>query len=330
MDPPAGADRRLLCPALLLLVLPPLLLPPPPADARLAAAPPGESLGHGAERILAVPVRTDAQGRLVSHVVSAATAQAGVRARRAAPVQTPGFTGGSEEDPGGRLFYNVTVFGRDLHLRLRPNARLVAPGATVEWQDESGATRVEPLLGTCLYVGDVAGLTEDSSVALSNCDGLAGLIRTQDEEFFIEPLEKGLAAREAEQGRVHVLYRRPPTPRLPPLGVPQGLDTGASLGSLDSLRHSLGTLEERVNSSRPRARRHAADDDYNIEVLLGVDDSVVQFHGKEHVQKYLLTLMNIVNEIYHDESLGAHINVVLVRIVLLSYGKSVSSSSHTA
>lgn len=70
---------------------------------------------------------------------------------------------------------------------------------------------------------------------------------------------------------------------------------GASLGSLDSLRHSLGTLEERVNSSRPRARRHAADDDYNIEVLLGVDDSVVQFHGKEHVQKYLLTLMNIVS-----------------------------------
>lgn len=42
-------------------------------------------------------------------------------------------------------------------------------------------------------------------------------------------------------------------------------------------------------------RRHAADDDYNIEVLLGVDDSVVQFHGKEHVQKYLLTLMNIVS-----------------------------------
>ncbi|ELW66885.1 A disintegrin and metalloproteinase with thrombospondin motifs 2 [Tupaia chinensis] len=67
----------------------------------------------------------------------------------------------------------------------------------------------------------------------------------------------------------------------------------ASPGSLDSLSRSLGVLEERVNSSRRRARRHVADDDYNIEVLLGVDDSVVQFHGKEHVQKYLLTLMNI-------------------------------------
>lgn len=67
------------------------------------------------------------------------------------------------------------------------------------------------------------------------------------------------------------------------------------MGSLDSLSHTLGILEERINSSRRRARRHTADDDYNIEVLLGVDDSVVQFHGKEHVQKYLLTLMNIVS-----------------------------------
>ncbi|PNI26164.1 ADAMTS2 isoform 1 [Pan troglodytes] len=326
MDPPAGAARRLLCPALLLLLLLPPLLPPPPppANARLAAAadPPGGPLGHGAERILAVPVRTDAQGRLVSHVVSAATSRAGVRARRAAPVRTPSFPGGNEEDPGSHLFYNVTVFGRDLHLRLRPNARLVAPGATMEWQGEKGTTRVEPLLGSCLYVGDVAGLAEASSVALSNCDGLAGLIRMEEEEFFIEPLEKGLAAQEAEQGRVHVVYRRPPTS--PPLGGPQALDTGASLGSLDSLSRALGVLEEHANSSRRRARRHAADDDYNIEVLLGVDDSVVQFHGKEHVQKYLLTLMNIVNEIYHDESLGAHINVVLVRIILLSHGKSMS------
>ncbi|XP_045140614.1 A disintegrin and metalloproteinase with thrombospondin motifs 2-like [Echinops telfairi] len=187
----------------------------------------GGPLGLGAERILAVPVRTDAQGRLVSHVVSAPTAGAGVRTRRAAPVWPPGFPEGNEEDPGGRLFYNVTVLGRDLHLRLRPNARLVAPGATMEWQDESGATRVEPLLGNCQYVGDVAGLAADSSVALSNCDGLAGLIRMEEEEFFIEPLEKGQAAQEGEQGRAHVLYRRPPTLEPPPLGPPQALDTGS-------------------------------------------------------------------------------------------------------
>lgn len=60
----------------------------------------------------------------------------------------------------------------------------------------------------------------------------------------------------------------------------------------------LNLLKDEIGSSKKRWRRyprHAADDDYNIEVLLGVDDSVVQFHGKEHVQKYLLTLMNIVS-----------------------------------
>uniref|UniRef100_A0A8C9WUK2 ADAM metallopeptidase with thrombospondin type 1 motif 2 n=1 Tax=Scleropages formosus TaxID=113540 RepID=A0A8C9WUK2_SCLFO len=97
----------------------------------------------------------------------------------------------------------------------------------------------------------------------------------------------------------------------------------ADLGGLLDLETLYRGVEQNLNQSR-RARRQAVDRAYNIEVLLGVDDSVVQFHGKEHVQKYLLTLMNIVNEIYHDQSLGARINVVLVRIILLGYGKSMS------
>ncbi|OBS74848.1 hypothetical protein A6R68_14623 [Neotoma lepida] len=200
----------------------------------------------------------------------------------------------------------------------------------MEWQGETGDTRVEPLLGTCLYVGDVAGLAKASSVALSNCDGLsslkkgivgpawlfmkateashysfiirigdggtlcsggrsviyvnvnlrlgtfpdmvlmliktwemrlveeksltydmkhglklspvshqqhaatlhqAGLIRMEEEEFFIEPLERGQTDQEAEQGRVHVVYRRPPTPKPPPLAGPQALDTELSAQS---------------------------------------------------------------------------------------------------
>ncbi|NXS54624.1 ATS3 metalloproteinase, partial [Brachypteracias leptosomus] len=92
------------------------------------------------------------------------------------------------------------------------------------------------------------------------------------------------------------------------------------LGELSSMSRAL---EQQVKESL-RRRRHAGDDDYNMEVLLGVDDSVVRFHGKEHVQNYLLTLMNIVNEIYHDESLGVHINVVLVRMIMLGYAKSIS------
>uniref|UniRef100_A0A8C9N8G5 ADAM metallopeptidase with thrombospondin type 1 motif 2 n=1 Tax=Serinus canaria TaxID=9135 RepID=A0A8C9N8G5_SERCA len=217
-----------------------------------------------------------------------------------------------------QIFYNVTVFGREFHFRLRPNSRLVAPGATVEWQEDSEETHIEPLYGNCLYVGDITDLP-NASVAISNCDGLAGMIRTDKDEFFIEPLERGAQEEEEGGGRTHVVYRRAAARKQIPGGK---VDTVYK--ALDHLGSALGLAEEQVQGWRQRRRRHAAEDDYNIEVLLGVDDSVVQFHGKEHVQKYLLTLMNIVNEIYHDESLGAHINVVLVRIILLSYGKSMS------
>lgn len=60
-------------------------------------------------------------------------------------------------------------------------------------------------------------------------------------------------------------------------------------GTLDSVTRQVNETVQR------RRRRDAGEDDYNIEILLGVDDSVVRFHGKEHVQNYLLTLMNIVS-----------------------------------
>ncbi|MGH0129205.1 UNVERIFIED_CONTAM: hypothetical protein FKN15_037829 [Acipenser sinensis] len=91
---------------------------------------------------------------------------------------------------------------------------------------------------------------------------------------------------------------------------------GELQNSLDKLEHQLIKAD--------RKRRHAKKDDYNIEVLLAVDDSVVRFHGKEHVQNYVLTLMNIVDEIYHDESLGTHINIVLVSMIMVGYRQSIS------
>ncbi|XP_063269292.1 A disintegrin and metalloproteinase with thrombospondin motifs 2 [Prinia subflava] len=302
MDPPAGIACVLLCCALAL-----------PAGALRRPGDRDSILRNIEEYSLVIPTSTDSEGRFLSHLVSGPPK---ARFRRA--VEDLHHEAANEQ-----IFYNVTVFGREFHFRLRPNSRLVAPGATVEWQEDSEETRIEPLYGNCLYVGDITDLP-NASVAISNCDGLAGMIRTDKDEFFIEPLERGAQEEEEGGGRTHVVYRRAAARRQLPT---ENLDTvyrGSNLTGLDSLGSALGLVGERVQRARQRWRRHATEDDYNIEVLLGVDDSVVQFHGKEHVQKYLLTLMNIVNEIYHDESLGAHINVVLVRIILLSYGKSMS------
>ncbi|MBN3283317.1 ATS3 metalloproteinase, partial [Polyodon spathula] len=149
----------------------------------------------------------------------------------------------------------------------------------------------------------------------------AGMIRTDNEEFFIEPLEKGQQEME-EKGRVHVVYRRS-TIKREPLETREDHHYEVPDFGLGELQNSLDKIEHQLIQS-DRKRRHAKKDDYNIEVLLAVDDSVVRFHGKEHVQNYVLTLMNIVDEIYHDESLGTHINIVLVRIIMVGYRQSIS------
>lgn len=69
---------------------------------------------------------------------------------------------------------------------------------------------------------------------------------------------------------------------------------GADLDGLLDLETLYQGVERSINQSR-RARRQLLERAYNIEVLLGVDDSVVQFHGQQKVEKYLLTLMNIVS-----------------------------------
>ena len=116
------------------------------------------------------PVSTDAHGRFLTHAVSAGQLREQLPARRRRRRDAEG-----QADAHGHtetLFYNVTVFGQELHMQLRLNSRLVAPGATVEWHDDGNGTRYEPLLPSdCLYVGHATNVP-DTAVAISNCDGL--------------------------------------------------------------------------------------------------------------------------------------------------------------
>ncbi|XP_026034296.1 A disintegrin and metalloproteinase with thrombospondin motifs 14 isoform X2 [Astatotilapia calliptera] len=286
--------------------------------------------GKLSEYGLIVPFSTDSHGRYISHVVSAGIGSKGAAApvvdavsgfgsrRRVArsASEMPSVTSASTQ----HLFFNVTVFGKELHLRLRANRRLVAPGAFVEWQEDFKEKAKERIQGDCVFSGDVTDMP-DASVAISNCDGLAGLIRTDNGEFFIEPLEKGQQDVEVK-GRVHVVYRRSAIKQETGQRREDLHNEVADIGIAD-LPKALDLVEHKLSESE-RKRRHAKKDDYNIEVLLAVDDSVVRFHGKEHVQNYVLTLMNIVDEIYHDESLGTNINIVLVRMIMVGYRQSIS------
>lgn len=136
------------------------------------------------------PVRTDSDGRLLSASVSAHRLHRNKRqapstddtnferqtradtSPRASSVRSLSGRGHADEEV--ELFYNVTVFGQELHLQLRPNTRLVAPAATMEWE-ESGRFHSQPIGDVdCLYTGTVSNM-EDTFVAISNCDGLVGV-----------------------------------------------------------------------------------------------------------------------------------------------------------
>ena len=52
-----------------------------------------------------------------------------------------------------------------------------------------------------------------------------------------------------------------------------------------------------------------------LELLLAVDDSVVDFHGNDTVQRYVLTLVNIVSAVYADPTLAAKLQFVVTKVI---------------
>uniref|UniRef100_A0A8C4J3Z8 Peptidase M12B propeptide domain-containing protein n=1 Tax=Dromaius novaehollandiae TaxID=8790 RepID=A0A8C4J3Z8_DRONO len=130
---------------------------------------------------LVIPISTNADGSYISNILSASHQRRSTREVSQSPKQ---------------LYFNVTAFGREFHLRLKPNTRLVAPEAVVEWYEDSvetgngndagntSQTRItterlwkrEPLWTNCAYVGDITDIP-GASVAISNCDGLVRLIQ---------------------------------------------------------------------------------------------------------------------------------------------------------
>lgn len=127
-----------------------------------------------------VPFSADCRGRFLSHVVSG-DAVAGVGEAACPPASRPSRRriprSPLDESPLRLLYFNVTVFGKELHLRLRPNRRLVPPGAVAEWQEDFEVLFREPLQQRCLFTGDISGMP-GAAVAISNCDGLvsSGLV----------------------------------------------------------------------------------------------------------------------------------------------------------
>ncbi|CAH0687809.1 unnamed protein product [Spodoptera exigua] len=145
------------------------------------------------------PVKVTTHGELVSHAVDHAHAHGHARARR--DLQH------TEQHQPHVVHYNLTVDGRELRLDLRPSVTFITPAMVVERHSVDGRTRdhPHPAATSCHYTGSIRGQPA-SSVALSACDGLAGLLRTEHGEYWIEPSNQIPA--DKSEPRPHVIFKR--------------------------------------------------------------------------------------------------------------------------
>nr|XP_055063768.1 A disintegrin and metalloproteinase with thrombospondin motifs 18 isoform X2 [Misgurnus anguillicaudatus] len=299
---------------------------------------------------IATPVEVDSLGSYISHDVSRQ-----IRSRRSL----------SEAD--GQVHYHVSAFGKDLQLDLQPS-RVLADGFTIQTLGAEGINTAipDPAIHKCLYQGSIRNHSE-SSVAISTCTGLSGLIRFSGEELLITPLPRHLALRHnytAPSGhQPHVVYKRSAersvhadesTTRFPS-GTPY--EEQHHHRHRQHHHHQHGKLQRqhfcgrrKQYTPKPLKRDHFVmpdefeqqsrvkrsqitsnnEEGLNVETLVVADRKMLEKHGRENVTTYVLTVMNMVSSLFKDGTIGSDINIVVVSLLLLEKDPLGLSINHHA
>ncbi|XP_038048629.1 A disintegrin and metalloproteinase with thrombospondin motifs 6-like isoform X1 [Patiria miniata] len=235
-----------------------------------------------------------------------------------------------------RLHYKLSAYGSEFHLNLSLNTNLVTRNFLVEYMDEHGVSHRHRTVDDCHYHGHVAG-HDISSVAISNCKGLHGLISTAEADYFLEPIHD--FSSNTFEGHPHVIYKRDSESK-------HRYNEDGDCGVTDSdevkktwwMTNSDFSFAEQVMKKHPHHNHHhrhpqhhhqhhhkrrrrrrevsSMSSELNVETLVVADKLMNSYHD-DYIESYLLTLMNIVADLYHDASVGNNINIVISRIILV-------------
>ncbi|XP_059895068.1 A disintegrin and metalloproteinase with thrombospondin motifs 6 [Gadus macrocephalus] len=278
---------------------------------------------------LTVPVRVDENGDFLSY--SLKHRRPGRRRRGAPrpPAGSPGpghATEPTEHAPETQLFYRLSAYGKHFHLNLTLSPHLVSKHFTVEYWGRGGLEWRHDLVDSCHYVGFLQNQNATTRVALSNCNGLHGVITTEDEQYVIEPLKNAssTASREwnLDQAQQHVIYK------MSALSTPQEHSQEFSCGISDPVKCSTPCSKSAPSSpalqnnsadgnSTSRHRRSVSSERF-VETLVVADKMMVGYHGRKDIEHYILSVMNIVAKLYRDASLGNVVNIIVTRLIVLT------------
>ncbi|NWW34426.1 ATS7 metalloproteinase, partial [Panurus biarmicus] len=230
-------------------------------------------------------------------------------------------------------FYELQYKGQPLKFNLSLNRHLLAPGFVSErrFGGIAGAKIQPHPYNSCHMIGEVRGRAlQGGLAALSTCDGLKGVFQLMNEDYFIEPVSS--SPREEGAAQPHRIYKR----QVPKDRAEQGRRPPVLQESCGVREESLEWSErrrERWEQKQQRRRRikpRSISREKWVETLVVADTKMVEFHGSDNIEKYVLTVMNMVAGLFHHASIGNPINIAIVRLILLEHEEEDLKISHHA
>ncbi|XP_033618181.1 A disintegrin and metalloproteinase with thrombospondin motifs 6-like [Fukomys damarensis] len=285
------------------------------SDHRLSYSSQEEFLTYLEHYQLTIPIRVDQNGAFLSFTVK--NDKHSRRRRSMDPVDP--------QQAVSKLFFKLSAYGKHFHLNLTLNTNFVSKHFTVEYWGKDGLQWKHDFLDSCHYTGYLQDQHSTTKVALSNCVGLHGIIATEDEDYFIEPLNNTTEESKHfsyENGHPHVIYKKSTLQQrhlydhshcgvsdLPRSGKPWWLnDTSSAFPSL------LPVNDTQIHH---RQKRSVSIERF-VETLVVADKMMVGYHGRKDIEHYILSVMNIVAKLYRDSSLGNVVNIIVARLIVLT------------
>ncbi|KAG8004178.1 Disintegrin and metalloproteinase domain-containing protein 19 [Nibea albiflora] len=183
----------------------------------------------------------------------------------------------------------ISAEGQELRLHLEKNEQLLAPGYQEIWYTPGGARKTSSPASTghCFYHGEVEGM-EGSSVAVSTCAGLRGLISLNASvSYLIEPLP---ASTDAQQ---HAVFRAESL-HLPGGSCPHHHGNREHEEGLNDFIHGM------MSPQSGREKRDLSKNMKYVELLIAADKAEFEKHGSnlEKTKLKLLEAANLVDKYY--------------------------------
>ncbi|KAM4638835.1 A disintegrin and metalloproteinase with thrombospondin motifs 18 isoform 1-T1 [Amazona ochrocephala] len=289
--------------------------------------------------VFVTPIKVDSSGSYISHDVLHSS-----RRKR------------STQSSKSSLHYKFSAFGQELHLELKPST-ILSNSFIVQVLGKDGVSNSqEHEIEQCFYQGFIRN-DSTSSVAISTCVGLSGLIRTRKIEFLISPLPQQLAKEHNYTSPAghhpHILYKRTAEEKVHQYTVESNskffsFGRRRVLTSHKHHAHANGYHQRRFQKQHfcgrrkkyapkpPTEETYIRSDEYgtssrfrrspakiqkngslNVETLVVADKKMLEKHGKENVTTYILTVMNMVSSLFKDGTIGSDINIIVVSLLLL-------------